>query len=82
MTKAIAAFIAIGLSVALAIGLARGFDTVAIVIFAFLVGVGVLSVAASARFRAGGIAPGKCAECGGLISPNAPYCKHCGAPTG
>ena len=81
MTKVVVALVVLGLSVSLAIGLARGFDTTAIVIFVFLIGVGALSIAASARFGAGGITPGRCSECGGLISPNAPYCKHCGAPT-
>jgi hypothetical protein len=75
------ALVALGLTVALAIGLAQGFDATAIVIFAFLVAMGTLTIAAAARSRHGGIQPGSCAECGGLISPNAPYCKHCGAPT-
>jgi hypothetical protein len=25
--------------------------------------------------------PATCGECGGVISPNAPVCKHCGEPT-
>ena len=25
------------------------------------------------------VAPATCPNCGGLISPNAPYCKHCKA---
>lgn len=37
----------------------------------------VLAVVRQARHAQ----PATCAECGGVISPNAPVCKHCGAAT-
>lgn len=39
-----------------------------------LLALGVVRQARHAR-------PATCAECGGVISPNAPVCKHCGEPT-
>jgi predicted amidophosphoribosyltransferase len=41
---------------------------------------GLVVIAAAIKVRGGRISPGECPNCGGLISPNAPYCKHCGAP--
>jgi hypothetical protein len=75
------AIIVAGVIVAFVLGLVAGFDAVGIVIFSLIVLVGALGVAAVARFSSGDVAPAKCKECDGLISPNAPYCKHCGAPT-
>jgi hypothetical protein len=73
------AIIVAGVAVAFVLGLVSGFDSVGIVIFSMIVLVGALGVAAVARFRSGEVTPARCKECGGVISPNAPYCKHCGA---
>ncbi len=73
------AIIIAGVSVALVLGLVTGFDVVGVVIFSLILLVGALGVATVTRFRSGDVAPARCRECGGLISPNAPYCKHCGA---
>jgi hypothetical protein len=73
------AIIVAGISVALVLGLVSGFDTVGIVIFVLIVLVGALGVTAVLRYQSGDVVPAKCNECGGVISPNAPYCKHCGA---
>ena len=68
-----------GLGLALALGIRQGFDTASVTILLFLGIVGALAVAIANRSSRGTIAPDVCAECGGVISPNAPYCKHCGA---
>jgi len=41
--------------------------------------VGALGIAVARRWRTEGVQPASCADCGGLISPHSPYCKHCGA---
>jgi hypothetical protein len=73
------AIIVAGIAVALVLGLVAGFDSVGIVIFSLIVLVGALGVAAVSRYRSGEVTPARCKDCGGVISPNAPYCKHCGA---
>jgi hypothetical protein len=73
------AIIVAGITVALVLGIVSGFDAVGVVIFSLIVLVGALGVAAVTRFRSGEVVPAECRECGGVISPNAPYCKHCGA---
>jgi hypothetical protein len=73
------AIIVAGIAVAFVLGLVSGFDSVGIVIFLLILLVGALGVAAVMRFRSGEVAPARCRECGGVISPNAPSCKHCGA---
>jgi hypothetical protein len=75
------AVIVAGIALAVALGFSRGFDAYAIVILVLIVAVGVLAIATLNRWSAGSVTPGRCEECGGLISPNAPYCKHCGAAT-
>ena len=79
MTGAVVALVVLGVAVVLALGLAVGFDSTALIIFAFVVVFGALAIAAARKARSGAVAPGGCPECGGLVSPNAPYCKHCGA---
>jgi hypothetical protein len=59
-----------------------GFQTSLGIILAFIVVFGVLAIAVFDKASSGTIAPARCDECGGLISPNAPYCKHCGARVG
>ncbi|HYI44208.1 MAG TPA: hypothetical protein VE174_01930 [Actinomycetota bacterium] len=46
---------------------------VSVVIGFALLALGVIRQARHAQ-------PATCAECGGVISPNAPTCKHCGEP--
>ncbi|MDQ4095368.1 MAG: hypothetical protein M3174_04080 [Actinomycetota bacterium] len=78
MTSAVTVLVVLGVAVALALGLAAGFDSTAVIIFAFVVLFGALAIAAARKARSGAVSPGRCPECGGLVSPNAPYCKHCG----
>jgi hypothetical protein len=63
--------------VAIAAGLAGGFDVVSVIILVLIVGCGALAIAV-VRKSGAGVRPAQCASCGGLISPHAPYCKHCG----
>ena len=73
------AIVLVGLAMALVLGLARGFDGRALAILGSMAAVGALAIAVAYRSQAGAMAPARCDECGGVISPNAPYCKHCGA---
>lgn len=82
MKRAVAGFVGAGVAAALYLGIRHGFDATAIVILLVIVAVGLLGVVVAARFETGGAQPARCAECGGVISPHAPYCKHCGAPGG
>jgi hypothetical protein len=81
MKFAAIAIVGAGIAVALAAGVAGGFDAVSIVILVLIVAMGALAIAV-ARRSAGGVRPAFCAVCDGVISPHAPYCKHCGAPVG
>ena len=63
---------------ALALGFDQGFDVTSVTILVAIALVGALAVAATNRSSQGLTGPATCEECGGVISPNAPYCKHCG----
>lgn len=81
MRAATIAIVVAGLTLALALGLSGGFDNRSLVILALTAAVGAVAIAAAGRSSAGRVAPARCAECDGIISPHAPYCKHCGART-
>lgn len=68
-----------GLLLALALGFRQGFDTTSITILVFIVVTGAAAIAAVERSRRGAVGPARCDSCEGVISPQAPYCKHCGA---
>lgn len=77
MIQAVVTFVLTGIVAAVLLGLGVGFDPTAYLILALIVLTGVGAVLIARRFRAGLAEPARCADCGGLISPNAPYCKHC-----
>lgn len=77
MTKGVAAFVALGIAAAVLLGLAAGFDPWAVVLLGLIVGTGILAVATTRKSERGEVGPRRCPGCGGLVSPNAPYCKHC-----
>lgn len=81
MTGWVAAFVISGLLTAILLGVGSGFDVTAFLYLAAIAAVGALAVRIAARFSAGTIQAGSCPHCGGTISPNAPYCKHCYEPT-
>lgn len=74
-----ATLVALGVALAIVVGVAGGLDPLGLVILVVLVGVGALGVAVALKAGSGTITPGRCGACGGLVSSNAPYCKHCGA---
>ena len=74
---AVIAFVVSAMLLMLVAGLRFGFDLVSLVIFVFIVAVGALAVAVARKKEA--VAPAFCRDCHRVISPNAPYCKHCGA---
>ena len=80
MTRAVTIFVMVVLVNAVVFGYMYGFDSTAIAILIALVSVGALAIAVARGKDKGLTAPATCASCDGLISPNAPYCKHCGAP--
>jgi hypothetical protein len=79
-TNAVTALVLVATSLAVVVGLAVGLNLVTAVLLGVIVLLGALSVAVARKSDRGAVGPATCAECGGLISPNAPYCKHCGAP--
>ena len=46
-----------------------------IVVLTFIVGLAALGLRMLTRTRH--VGPATCPACGGVVSPNAPYCKHC-----
>lgn len=79
MTAATTGIVVAGLALALALGLAGGFDTRSVVILALTAVVGAVAIAAARRSTHDRVEPARCGECKGVMSPHAPYCKHCGA---
>ena len=73
--------VVVGLAVALtvSVGLMAGLDAYAAVILGLILAFGWLAISVARRTSGRTIAPARCSECGGVGSPNAPYCKHCGA---
>lgn len=65
---------------AVLLGIGMAFDVTALVILAFIVVVGGVGLGAAVKMRKGTVQPAICPNCGGLVSPNAPYCKHCHEP--
>lgn len=81
MTGVVVVIVTVGIALAVGLGIAQGFDSTAVILLVFAVVFGLLAVAVSRKVGSGLVRPARCGECGGLISPNAPYCKHCGSPT-
>ena len=79
MKRTAIAIVVLGLAVAIATGIAFGFDARAVVYLALMVAVGLLAIGVAARAEKRSVGPARCVRCDGLISPNAPFCKHCGA---
>ncbi|MFP5298365.1 MAG: zinc ribbon domain-containing protein [Actinomycetota bacterium] len=72
--------VAWGVIGAVLLGLGMALDITGLVILAFIVLVGGIGIGAVTKIRKGAVAPASCPNCGGLVSPNAPFCKHCGEP--
>ena len=78
MKAATVVIVVLGLALSAILAIAVGVDVTGVVILGFLVGVGLLAIAIARKSGTGAVTPAECRACGGLISPNAPYCKHCG----
>lgn len=77
MTRTVAIFVGVGVVAAVLLGIGMGFDTGAYVLLGSIVLVAILAVVVARKSQTGAAGPRSCPSCGGLISPNAPYCKHC-----
>lgn len=71
--------IVLSVAVLVAMGAAAGLDAAAVGILVVIVGLGALAIAVIRRSQGGAVAPLQCESCGGVNSPHAPYCKHCGS---
>jgi hypothetical protein len=69
-----------GIVAAILLGIGMAFDVTALIILGGIVIVGAVGFGVVEKMRSGAVVPAQCPECGGLVSPNAPYCKHCSAP--
>jgi hypothetical protein len=79
VTQLTIVIVVVGVALAGAVGLAGGFDAASLLYFGIIVALGALAIAVARKSGTGAVGPRRCPQCGGLISPNAPYCKHCGA---
>jgi hypothetical protein len=79
MSTLAVAIVVAGLVVAAALAIAVGLDATGTIILALILATGALALVVVRKARDGIVSPSQCPECGGLVSPNAPYCKHCGA---
>lgn len=80
MTRFVTSFVVLSIIGAVALGIGVGLDVAALSILATLVALGVLAIVIARKSEIEAIGPATCSACGGLMSPNAPYCKHCGEP--
>ncbi len=78
MSALAVAIVVTGIGVSIALAVAGGLDVTGAVILALVIAVGGLAIAVARRSAAGTVGPATCSSCGGVVSPNAPYCKHCG----
>lgn len=69
--------VVIGVIASTGAAIVAGLDATGIGMLIAIVAVGVAAIAGTRKM--GRVQPRACEECGGLVSPNAPYCKHCGA---
>ena len=82
MSAAVTVLVLVAIVFAVSIGVVAGLDLYAGVILGLILVFGALALAVARRSSVGAIGPSRCRQCGGVLSPNAPYCKHCGARTG
>lgn len=78
MKRVTVAIVVAGILMALALGLRQGFDPTSVTILVLILVVGGISIAVADRSQRGAVGPAHCEACGGVLSPNAPFCKHCG----
>jgi hypothetical protein len=79
VSVAVRILVVLGIVGSVLLGLGLGFDSTSLVILGFIVIFGALAIAITDKAKTGAVQPASCPSCGGLISPNAPHCKHCGS---
>jgi len=82
VSAAVIVLVLVAITFVLSVGIVAGLDVYAAVILGLIVAFGAMSLAIARRSRSGAIGPALCSKCDGIVSPNAPYCKHCGARLG
>lgn len=80
LSAAAIALVVAGIALVVSVAIAAGPDLASIFYVAPVVLLGIVVIAVATKTRAGGVHPRECPNCGGLLSPHAPYCKHCGTP--
>ena len=73
------AIVVAGVALSAFLAVTAGVGATGIVILAAIVAVGALALAVTRRSTGETVRPATCPSCDGLVSPHAPYCKHCGA---
>ena len=76
------ALVVVGIALVVSVAFVSGADAATVFYLVPILLLGLVAVGVAVKTRAGRVAPAQCHECGGLVSPNAPYCTHCGAPLG
>lgn len=79
MTALAVAIVVLGIAISSGLAVAAGLDVTGAVILLLIFAVGALAIAAVRKRDSGLVEPVECESCRGVISPSAPYCKHCGA---
>ncbi len=79
MIVALRVVVLVGLAAVATLAASHGIDTTGAIIAAVIVTFGLVALAAARKTKTGAVTPAACESCGGLVSPHAPYCKHCGA---
>jgi hypothetical protein len=79
MSAAVTVLVLVAIAFVVSVGIVAGLDAYAMVILGLIVAFGTLALAIARRSRSSAIGPALCPGCEGVVSPNAPYCKHCGA---
>lgn len=79
LSAAAIAVVVTGIALVVSVAFAAGRDAALVLYVAPVVLLGVIVIAAAVKMYKGRVGPSECERCGGLLSPNAPYCKHCGA---
>lgn len=82
MSAAVTVLVLVAVTFVVSVGIVAGLDVYASVILGLIVAFGALALAIARRSRSDAIGPARCLECDGIVSSNAPYCKHCAARLG
>lgn len=79
MRSVAVAIVILGIALVTGLAVVVGLDMTGAMILVFTFALGALAIAVARRSATGAVQPAECPSCRGVVSPNAPYCKHCGA---